>query len=166
MNEPSPADPKTQPCVVCREPIKVGARKCIHCNSPQGFTRHLGMSSTVLALLIALISVLQSALPVLITTIEGKHTNLRLNLLSAENTTAVFLATNSGNMPGRLGKVIVWKTREQPQPTNIRAAPLPEGVILHEAQRVEDVQVPDIKLPKFRLEYSRDEGLIGPGEMR
>ena len=67
--------------------------------------RYLGVSSTVLALLIALISVSQSAVPVFVKVMKGQYTNLRVNLLSIEDTTATVLVTNSGSMPGRLGEV-------------------------------------------------------------
>src|SRR5688500_2359672 len=66
------AEPSEQAfCVVCQEPIRLGATTCIHCGSSQGWQRHLSVSSTVLALLVALISVLQSALPTLFEMYRG-----------------------------------------------------------------------------------------------
>jgi hypothetical protein len=136
MSELSPTEPGTQACVVCREPIKLGARKCVHCDSPQGWMRYLGVSTTILALLIALISVSQSALPVFLKIAEGEHTKLKLNLLSIGDTTATFLVTNSGTMPGRLGNV--WITRDDRSKA----------------------------WPDFKIAYLREETLIRSGEMR
>ena len=52
-------------CVVCREEIKQDAKKCIHCDSYQDFRRWINISSVVLSLMIALLSVTAVTLPVL-----------------------------------------------------------------------------------------------------
>ena len=52
------------PCPVCREPIAVGARKCINCNSDLvGWAHYLSVGVPTLALLTALISVTGSFAP-------------------------------------------------------------------------------------------------------
>jgi len=89
-------------CRVCREEIKPGAQKCIHCGSTQGWQRHLAVSSTVLALLVALISVLQSALPVFIAAYNGNASKVSMNFLKADGHSGIFAASNSGNRPGTL----------------------------------------------------------------
>src|SRR4029450_9517847 len=63
LNNPVPS---TSPCEVCREPIRLKAKKCIHCDSFQDWRRYLNMSSTVLALLVALGTVSSAALPGLV----------------------------------------------------------------------------------------------------
>src|SRR5438067_7771066 len=45
-------------CSACKEPIRKGATKCVHCQSYQGIWRPLGVSSVVLSLLVALIAVI------------------------------------------------------------------------------------------------------------
>lgn len=50
-------------CKVCRESIRAGAKKCINCDSFQDWRRFLNMSGTVLALLVALVTVSSAALP-------------------------------------------------------------------------------------------------------
>jgi hypothetical protein len=104
--------------------------------------RYLGISSTVLALLIALISVSQSAAPVFLRMIKGQYTALKLNLLSIGDINATFLATNSGSMPGRLGEVFISPGRGNVPPTAYA------------------------RFPEFHIGYARVEGLINPGEMR
>ncbi|WP_304166765.1 hypothetical protein [Phenylobacterium aquaticum] len=89
-------------CRVCREPIKPGAEKCIHCSSSQGWQRHLGLTSSVLALLIALISVSQSAAPVLVRVYQGDRSHIALNLLKADGHTLRFVVSNTGNRPGSI----------------------------------------------------------------
>jgi len=90
-------------CKVCREPIKPGALKCTHCGSRQDWQRHLVFSSTVLALLIALISVLQSAIPQFIRIWEGDRSEVSLGLLQADKLSLFVIASNGGVMPGSIG---------------------------------------------------------------
>jgi hypothetical protein len=89
-------------CKVCREEIRPGAQTCIHCNSRQGWQRHLGLSSTMLALLVALISVLQSAVPVFVAAYRGDRSEASMQFLKSDGLTAIFAASNSGNRPGAL----------------------------------------------------------------
>ena len=71
-------------CRVCAEPINKAAQKCIHCQSEQSTWRQrLGFSSTVLALLIALISVLSSAVPVFERALTPKDSHLSFAYLGA-----------------------------------------------------------------------------------
>ena len=53
----------TKPCKICQEPINRGARKCIHCQSSQGWLSGLAVSATMMSLLVALVSVLAAAVP-------------------------------------------------------------------------------------------------------
>jgi len=89
-------------CLVCREPIKAGAQKCVQCGSVQGWQRHLGVTSSVLALLIALISVSQSAAPVLLHLYTGDRSHIALNLLKGDGHQLRFVVSNTGNRPGTI----------------------------------------------------------------
>lgn len=89
-------------CRACREPIRPGAAKCVKCGSDQGWTRFLGFSSTIVALLIALISVLQTALPTFIQLYKGDRSEVSVTFLKAEGDTLIFAVSNSGNMPGTI----------------------------------------------------------------
>lgn len=50
QQEPVGAVPDSQPCPICREPIRLGANKCIHCNEyiVQGWRGRLGFSRRTL----------------------------------------------------------------------------------------------------------------------
>jgi ribosomal protein L40E len=72
MSEESDHNPKV--CRQCRLAIPFEARICHHCNSYQDWRGHLNVSSTVLALVVALISVLTNAIPAINTAI-GQHTS-------------------------------------------------------------------------------------------
>jgi predicted nucleic acid-binding Zn ribbon protein len=88
-------------CRVCAEPINKAAQKCIHCQSEQSTWRQrLGFSSTVLALLIALISVLSSAVPVFERALTPKDSHLSFAYLGATEDSIGILVSNSGNRPG------------------------------------------------------------------
>ncbi|CAN5470221.1 hypothetical protein BH10PSE5_BH10PSE5_18910 [soil metagenome] len=89
-------------CRTCRETIKPGAQKCIHCGSSQGWQRHLGLSSSILALLIALISVTQSAVLVLVRAYQGDRSRLSMKLLTADGRLLNLVAANGGNRPGKV----------------------------------------------------------------
>jgi hypothetical protein len=86
-------------CRVCREPLKAGATKCLACDSYQGWQRFLGFSSSILALAIALISVLQVALPVFINVARGAYSDASLRLMKTDGNLLRFVATNAGNRP-------------------------------------------------------------------
>ncbi len=65
MNEPqslpTSESPEFVPCIDCHELIPVGAKKCKHCHSFQGWSRRLlGLANMTLPLLVALVSVIAS----------------------------------------------------------------------------------------------------------
>ena len=63
MSAASPAGPHAGavPCVVCREDIRAGAALCIHCKSPQGWTRHLARWSAIVGAVVGLSSLVSGA---------------------------------------------------------------------------------------------------------
>jgi predicted nucleic acid-binding Zn ribbon protein len=61
-------------CPVCAEPINKLAWKCIHCQSELGaWRRRLSVSSSVLALLVALVSVVGATAPTIIESLRSKN---------------------------------------------------------------------------------------------
>ncbi|MBY5357247.1 hypothetical protein HFO94_27595 [Rhizobium leguminosarum] len=77
----------------------MAASLCTHCNTYQGYRRFLNISQTSLALLIALISVTGTLIPPL-AKVLFRDSHLEKNLISIDQTGAIFVVTNSGNMPG------------------------------------------------------------------
>jgi hypothetical protein len=100
----------TKPCKVCAEAIKAAARKCIHCDSYQDWHSNINVSSTVLSLLVALISVLTTALPVIKETITTKNSDLSFSFQGSVGNLVSVLVTNQGARPGTVanrGKIAV-----------------------------------------------------------
>ncbi len=89
-------------CSTCREPIHFDAKKCTKCGSFQDLRRHLAISSTALALLIALISVASTATLTMRSVFEVPRSNLGIKLIRAEGMDVYFLVTNSGNERGAI----------------------------------------------------------------
>jgi hypothetical protein len=117
----------TKPCPVCGELIKISARKCIHCSSDLDWRRYLGLSSTTLAVLTALIAVIGTVAPTVRTALEPKDSRLHLSFVGAGSIRSVMpdgrmtdgdtiiLATNDGTKAGAIvaaGLLVSWKTRD------------------------------------------------------
>ncbi len=67
-------------CVACKLEIDNDATKCIHCDTYQTLRRFLPMSNTLLALLIALISVVTQSTPVILNLFSSDETDIRIAL--------------------------------------------------------------------------------------
>jgi hypothetical protein len=93
-------DGDTKSCKVCAEEIKKAARVCIHCNNYQDWRAEIGISQSVLSLLVALLSVLTVAAPVLVSTFTPKNSSFAFTFEAASaSNIAVFIA-NSGSRSG------------------------------------------------------------------
>jgi hypothetical protein len=86
-------------CVVCKNPIAQEALKCIHCNSYQDWKRYIFFSNSVLALLIALVSVLTVAIPVLSNSFKSEEELISISVVDVKSD-LILLAINSGTRPG------------------------------------------------------------------
>jgi predicted nucleic acid-binding Zn ribbon protein len=95
----------TRHCRVCAEPINERAGKCIHCQSEQSRWRQLlSFSTSVLALLVALIAVLTASVPVIKDALTLKVSNLSFAFQDATNETFAISVSNSGVRPGILSR--------------------------------------------------------------
>jgi hypothetical protein len=94
-------------CTTCGEKIAASARKCIHCGTWQDWRRYLVFSNTVLALLVALVSVAAVAGPVFRDMLVTKDSRLIGSFQGVTDNEAVFVIFNSGNRPGTTGEVSV-----------------------------------------------------------
>lgn len=72
-------------CVVCGEDIRTDAVKCVHCGSYQNrrgrFDSNTGITSVILALLTALVSVAGVAIPAIVDAVESKNSSLKFTLV-------------------------------------------------------------------------------------
>jgi hypothetical protein len=98
-----PVSENTVECSVCREPIKIGSKKCVHCDSFQDWRRNLGLSSSVLALLVALVSVVSIAAPMLKETFATRNSKVMLVFQGTTDDHVYLIASNRGTKPGGFG---------------------------------------------------------------
>jgi len=102
-------------CSSCGEEIFHAARKCRFCGSFQDYRRHLTFSSTVLALLVALVSVLTVLVPLVLEALEVDRSRTKVRFVGVEQRYFNFVAANSGNRPAILPKarLEVWNDAGQ-----------------------------------------------------
>lgn len=92
-------------CQLCSAAIPNAAIKCRHCNGYQRRWFFLNLSTPVLSLLVALVSILSLALPTLISAITYPHSDVRVAFQYFEDGTAHFVASNGGTRAGSVGEV-------------------------------------------------------------
>jgi hypothetical protein len=101
----------TKLCKTCAEPIKLAARICNHCKSYQDWRSNLSISSSVLALLIALISVASSAVPVFVDALTEKNAKLIFSYQGITPKFVSFFVSNTGTRAGSVDSaflVVPW----------------------------------------------------------
>lgn len=91
-------------CIQCRLAVPLGAKLCHHCKSHQDWRRHLPVSTSVLALLIALLSVGSNTLPPLIGLARSPRSSLILSNPIIRGNDIYLVASNLGDRPAVLEK--------------------------------------------------------------
>ncbi len=87
-------------CKVCKEEIRGGARICTTCGSFQDWRRFMNISSSFLALIIALISVVSLATPVLKEALRPNDASVKFYLIGPTQTGSILAtAYNEGGEP-------------------------------------------------------------------
>src|SRR3954470_22174836 len=76
----TPPAPAMRECDVCRDPIRVDARKCLRCDSYQGWRSYVGFNTTVLSLLVALVSSTATLLPVISRVAQRDFSNVTVRV--------------------------------------------------------------------------------------
>jgi hypothetical protein len=99
MNE---QDESQMLCKQCCSAIPRGARLCSHCSSYQDWRSWFSVSSTVLALLTALVSVLGIATPAVINVLHSPRSDAILQTPSLDGATLRVVAINRGDAPASL----------------------------------------------------------------
>lgn len=91
----------TKRCLVCAEPIHEHSQKCVHCGAVQNRLRQgVGLSSNVLSMMVALVSVLGVVVPVLIQSATPDDAHLIFSVQYATDTELFVIASNQGREPG------------------------------------------------------------------
>jgi hypothetical protein len=91
------------PCVVCREPIRRGAKVCVNCERAQDWTRYLTRWSTVVGAAVALLSLASAALS--LRQLIPSPANLSVMPLACESQLLELAVTNLGDKPGMIRQV-------------------------------------------------------------
>ncbi|HEV3236124.1 MAG TPA: hypothetical protein VGZ25_03995 [Gemmataceae bacterium] len=103
MSEPDQnTTPETKLCLTCAEPIRKAALKCRFCGSYQDWRRRLPISSTILALIVALVSVIGSTAPVVVGLFRAKTAAFRFSPPEFSQGVVTVTASNVGSLPARL----------------------------------------------------------------
>jgi len=95
-----PAGEQLTPCKQCRQPISTKARLCRHCHSFQDWRGYLSLSSTVLALFVALVSVASIAVPPMVSLLRGQRSAVRISNPVVRGEAIYITASNLGNSAG------------------------------------------------------------------
>ena len=94
-------------CVSCLESMVPGATKCPHCGSFQNWRRYLNLSTVMLSLLIALISVSTVGISIFKEVIIPKRAKLNVLILDKDGDLSFqLIVNNTGNAPGLIGIMI------------------------------------------------------------
>lgn len=138
------------PCSVCREPIKVGARKCVRCDSMLDWRRWLGISETTLALLVALVSVIGGTAPRIMELFTPKASALHLSIRQVYGQNLEVIAWNQGHMSSqfqsaRISAKTLDGTQLGPVPLQILGGP----TVLAEQQSLFGLQIAPALIPTF-----------------
>jgi hypothetical protein len=81
----------------------MGAKKCTKCDSFQDWRRYLPLGQNVLALLVALVSVVTLGVPVFKDAFKKDASDIKVNFQSAGPSTITLLASNTGMRSGGIG---------------------------------------------------------------
>lgn len=87
-------------CLVCKQGIDEKAIKCAKCGSFQNWRRHVKLSGAILSLLVALVSVSGLAIPIILESIRGGQSLLKIGVSFTNDTHAYLHFQNNGDEPG------------------------------------------------------------------
>jgi hypothetical protein len=94
------ADAPQSLCSTCYKSIDPRARKCTECGSFQDWRRHLSIGSSVLALLVALVSVTALAVPMIKSTFGTENSDMHFTIQGVMQNQIYVMISNTGTRPG------------------------------------------------------------------
>lgn len=93
-------------CIECMAHIPPGATKCSNCGSSQNWKRYLSLSTVVLSLLVALISVTTVGVSVFKEVILPMRAKVNVHVLYQSNMLDFqLIVSNTGNAPGLISRI-------------------------------------------------------------
>jgi hypothetical protein len=97
---------KGKRCVVCGSFMPETALKCVACDSFQDWRRYLNFSTTMVALLTALVSVVASSAPTIKNLIMKHDSRLAIAIQGDDRQGGIlFLVSNDGDRPGGIAEI-------------------------------------------------------------
>jgi hypothetical protein len=103
-------DPE-QVCVVCREAIEPGAKKCTHCSSYQGWIRHVFDWSGVITAALAIVPAWGIAVS-LWTIAFSSDAEIAIEAVSCSSAAVQVAARNTGGQPGLIADATIRKVTD------------------------------------------------------
>ena len=108
-------------CKICKSPIHAEAKKCTECGSFQNWRRHIVLSNTLLALVVALVSVSGALGPTIREMFRPIKSSIYIHVFDVSSNEINVVAGNSGTRPGLLkrARLSYGTIQYQPQPLKI-----------------------------------------------
>jgi hypothetical protein len=101
------ADVEDLTCRRCRRGIPAGAKLCSHCSSYQDWRGYLPISSTVLALLVALISVASATLPAAVAALHHPNSVVKIASPVINGEEVYLVVSNTGDRPAAISSALL-----------------------------------------------------------
>ncbi|MBV1959276.1 MAG: hypothetical protein KUG53_00955 [Pseudomonadales bacterium] len=123
-------------CRICMSEIEDGALKCIHCGGFQDWRGGINLSQSVLALIIALVSILSVTAPPVLAWYKGTSSNIDVKWVNVQDTYFGFVAVNSGNAPGILPRGTLFLTDKEGVTTEYNLEPSLQSVVIPKEEAI------------------------------
>jgi hypothetical protein len=95
------------PCRQCRREMPAGAKLCSHCSSYQDWRGYLPISSTVLALLVALIGVASATLPAAVAALHHPNSAVKIASPVINGEEVYLVVSNTGDRPAAISGALL-----------------------------------------------------------
>lgn len=109
--ETETASEQQKACRQCALAIPANALLCSTCGSYQDWRGWLAVSSTILALLVALISVTTAAVPAIVQAFEQEESSVRVSNVVLRDMRLSAIAANAGRRPATIAEVAIHSDR-------------------------------------------------------
>lgn len=151
----APSARTTVPCRMCAEQIDHRALKCIHCESLQDWRRFLNLSSTILALLVALASVTTLLAPTLADLMEPDRSDVVLTFHGVHENLFNLVAQNRGNKDGVVATEVLHLLARSGETISFKLEPRFDQIVIPGGQtRQFTTRLNPIDFPAF-LQWSK-----------
>lgn len=125
-----------KPCRSCQSAMPLAANKCVKCSSVQNWERYLGLSGSILGLLVALVSVSAFALPIVKNVLSGPpKAKPSLSVVSNYSERELAVAVGNGGRSSAVIKYVIIDVE-----TKVRSGvPIAKTVRMNFRARMDDI---------------------------